>query len=84
MDFEEIGINWIFKFFFYHLKKNCSEGKDYPGTELERETNWDSFFFEFLFGIAEKKGTDEKGYMRKGKKISRKGEKISKKGKKNQ
>ena len=56
MDFEEIGINWIFKFFFYHLrKKNCSEGKEYPGTELERKKKLRQLFLEFLFGIAEKR-----------------------------
>ena len=33
MDFEKIGKNR----FFLYIKKNYSEGKDYPRTELERE-----------------------------------------------
>ena len=52
MDFEEIGINRIFSFSFF-IKKKCSEGKDYIGTELERE-KWRQIFLEFLFGNAEK------------------------------
>ena len=53
------------------LKKDVEE-KDYPGIELKREKtknniNEDSFFFEFLFGNAEK-GTYDIGCMGKGKK----------------
>ena len=47
---------------------NDSEWKDYPGSELERRKKWRQLFLECLIGNAEK-GTYDKGYMEKEKKL---------------
>ena len=31
----------------FKKRKKCSEGKDYPGTELERKKKWRQLFLEF-------------------------------------